>query len=263
VTLDMASHQIGGPGGAATGAGIHVLASGNGAFIDGGKNEFTAKLTGFGTGILIDASDVAIADVSLVSNAQFGLKVDGGSRNSLYNSAVGIAKTTPGPNGIAGVLISGGSGNLIVDSSVVNNTKYGIEISGGSNNVVHDSGGDSNGIYGIWINGSNGNRVVNSNGRFNSQIGLYIGCAPTGGIPAGCTSATGSANVVDNGDYSSNTDTGIAVDLGDLANQIGLNKIGSVTKNGIADAVDANTNCGTNLWFNDQIGTTPSQACVK
>jgi hypothetical protein len=173
---------------------------------------------------------------------------------------VGIAKNTPGGNGIAGVLISGDSGYLIDDIFAVNNGKYGIEISGGSNNSLHDLDGDSNGIYGIWINGSNGNRVVNSTGRFNSQIGSYIGCAPTGGLSAGCTSATGSANVVDFGDWSSNTGTGIAVDSGDLANQIGVNSINS---NGSADAVDANTNCGTNLWFLDQIGLMPLQACVK
>jgi len=256
VVLDMAGHQISGPGGAATGAGIHVLSSGNGAFIDG----VNKKITGFGTGILVDASDVAIAFVELVANAQFGLMIKGGSRNSLYNSDAGNDFDASSGNGVAGVLISNGSGNLIDDIHADHNGKYGIEISGGSNNALHDIDGDFNGIYGIWINGSNGNRVVFSTGRSNSQIGLYIGCAPTGGIPAGCTSATGSANVVDFGDYSSNTDTGIAVDSGDLANQIGLN---TMETNGSADAVDANTNCGTSLWFLDQIGLTPSQACVK
>jgi len=259
VTIDMAGHQMTGPGGSATGAGIHVLSSGNGAFIDG----VNQKITGFGTGILIDASDVAIAFVSLRSNVQFGLKINGGSRNSLYNSDAGVQSTPSSGNGTAGVLISNGSGNLIDDIFADRNGKYGIEINGGSNNALHDLDGDFNGIYGIWINGSNGNRVTNSTGRSNSQIGLYIGCAPTGGISAGCTSATGSANVIDLGDMSDNTDVGIAVDTGDLANQIGLNTIGSVTKNGIADAVDANTNCGTNLWFNDLFGTTPSQACIK
>jgi hypothetical protein len=100
-------------------------------------------------------------------------------------------------------------------------------------------------------------------GSSNAQIGLYIGCAPTGGISAGCTAAKGSANVIDIGEYSSNTETGIAVDSGDLANQVGLNNIGFGAENGISDAVDANTSCGTNLWFNDQIGTTPAQACIK
>jgi hypothetical protein len=158
------------------------------------------------------------------------------------------------------VLISNGTGNFIDDIFAVNNGKYGIEISGGSNNSLHDLDGDTNGIYGIWINGSNGNRVVLSTGRFNSQIGLYIGCAPTGGPSAGCTSATGSANVVKFGDWSSNTGTGIAVDSGDLANQIGIN---SSKTNGSEDAVDANASCGTNLWFLDQFSIVPAQACIK
>ena len=259
VTLDMAGHQMTGPGGVATGAGIHVMSSGGGAFIDG----VNQKITGFGTGILVDASDVAIAFVSLRSNAQYGLKINGGSRNAMYNSDAGDEFIPLSGNGNTGVLISNGSGNLIDDIFAAHNGKYGIEISGGSNNALHDLDGDFNGIYGIWINGSNGNRVTNSTGSSNAQIGLYIGCAPTGGISSGCTSATGSANVIDIGDYSSNTETGIAVDSGDLANQIGLNKIGFGAENGTSDAVDANTNCGTNLWFNDQIGTTPAQACIN
>lgn len=66
--------------------------------------------------------------------------------------------------------------------------------------------------------------------------------------------------MVDFGEWGANTTAGIGVDSGDLANQIGLNVIAS---NGSADAVDANTNCGTNLWFVDQIGKTPAQTCVK
>jgi hypothetical protein len=260
VTLDMAGHQMTGPGGVATGAGIHVMSSGGGAFIDG----VNQKITGFGTGILVDASDVAIAFVSLRSNAQYGLKINGGSRNSLYNSDAGTLTPATG-NGTAGVLISNGSGNLIDDISADRNGMYGIEINGGSNNALHDLDGDFNNIYGIWINGSNGNRVTNFTGNSNSQIGLYIGCAPIGGISAGCTAATGSTNVVDLGELFANGDVGIAVDAGDLANQIGLNAIGFGLglENGISDAVDANTNCGTNLWFNDEIGTTPAQACIK
>jgi hypothetical protein len=80
--LDMKGPSITGPGGAATGAGIHFLSSANGAVIDG-VNQFTAIVTKFGTGILIDASDVEIFDVALVTNAQFGLKINGGSRNAL------------------------------------------------------------------------------------------------------------------------------------------------------------------------------------
>ena len=75
-------------------------------------------------------------DVALVTNAQFGLKINGGSRNALYDSTVGVAKSTPGGNGIAGVLISNGSGNFIDDIFAVNNGKYGIEISGGSKQLV-------------------------------------------------------------------------------------------------------------------------------
>jgi hypothetical protein len=262
VVLDMAGHQMTGPGGAATGAGIHVLSSGNGAFIDA----VNKPISKFGTGILIDASDVVIAFAELRSNAQFGLKINGGSRNSMYNSDAGSDSVANSGNGDTGVLILNGSDNLIDDIFAAHNGKYGIEISGGSNNSLHDLDGDFDGIYGIWINGSNGNRVVNTTGRSNGQIGLYIGCAPTGGIGGACPgAATGSTNVVKFSDFSSNTDVGVAVDSGDLANQIGLNTIGATlaTKNGTADAVDANASCGTNLWFLDSIGTTPAQACIK
>ncbi len=254
----MAGHKITGPGGAATGAGIHVLASGNGAFIDG----VNQNVSGFGTGILVEASDVAMAFLELVSNAQFGLKIDGGSRNSLYNSDAGKSNDASSGNGTAGVLINNGTGNLIDDIHADNNGSYGIEISGGSNNALHDIDGDLDGIYGIWINGSNGNRLVFSTGRSNGDLGLYIGCSPTGGVGGACPggAAASSTNVVSNGQFDLNTTAGIGIDSGDLANQIGLNEIIS---NGSADAVDANTTCGTNLWFLDSIGLTPAQICVK
>jgi hypothetical protein len=257
VSLDMAGHIMTGPGGAATGAGIHVLASGNGAFIDG----VNQTIGGFGTGILVEASDVVMAFVLLDSNAQFGLKIDGGSRNSIYNSSIGKRSDATTGNGTAGVLINNGTGNLIDDVEAAHNGSYGIEISGGSNNAIHDSDGDANGIYGIWINGSNGNRVVFSTGNSNAGLGLYIGCAPMGGPASPCPSlVTGSSNVVDHSDFKFNTNKGVGVDAGDLANQIGLNNI---ITNGGSDAADENTNCGTNLWFLDNIGKPPGQACIK
>jgi len=258
--LDMNGHAITGPGGAATGAGIHVLSSGNGAVIEG-TNSNGAKITQFGTGVLIDASDVVVANVELLSNAQFGLMINGGSRNALYDTDAGNSIDPSSGNGTAGVLIKDGVGNSIEDIHADHNGMYGVEISGGSNNALHDTDEDFDGIYGVWITGSNGNRIVDSTGRFNSQLGLYIGCAPTGGVGGACSGvATGSANVVDFGQYNSNTTAGIGVDSGDLANQIGLNQ---VTSNGSADAIDANTNCGTNLWFVNQFSTTPAQTCVK
>ncbi len=145
VSLDMAGHQISGPGGGATGAGIHVLASANGAFID----RVSQNVIHFGTGILVEASDVTMASCELDSNAQFGLKIDGGSRNSLYNSDAGKNGDPSSGNGVAGVLISNGTGNLIDDIHADNNSSYGIEISGGSNNALHDADEDFNGLYGI------------------------------------------------------------------------------------------------------------------
>jgi hypothetical protein len=256
--LDMSGHSITGPGGAATGAGIHVLSSANGAVIEANGG----KITMFGTGVLIDASDVAIANAVLNSNAQFGLMINGGSRNAVYDTEAGNQVNASSGNGTAGMLISGGIGNFIDDCRADNNGKYGFEISGGSNNSVHDTDGDLDGTYGIWINGSNGNRVVLSTGRFNGDLGLYIGCSPTGGVGGPCAvgAASSSTNVVTNGQFDSNTTAGIGVDLGDLANQIGLNEIIS---NGSADAVDANATCGTNLWFLDTIALTPAQPCIK
>jgi len=257
VVLDMAGHKITGPGGAATGAGIHVLAQGNGAFIDG----VNQPISNFGTGILVEASDVVMAFVELRSNAQFGLKINGGSRNSMYNSDAGNESIASSGNGDTGVLITNGNDNLIDDIFASHNAKYGIHVSGGTNNSLHDLDGDFNGTYGIWIDGSNGARIVNSTGKSNGQVGLYIGCAPTGGIGGACGTAAVSSKVVAKfGQFNSNTMAGIEVDSGDLANQIGLNQINS---NGSADAVDANASCGTNLWFLDSIGTTPAQTCVK
>jgi len=134
VVLDMAGHKITGPGGAATGAGIHVLAQGNGAFIDG----VNQPISNFGTGILVEASDVVMAFVELRSNAQFGLKINGGSRNSMYNSDAGNESIASSGNGDTGVLITNGNDNLIDDIFASHNAKYGIHVSGGTNNSLHD-----------------------------------------------------------------------------------------------------------------------------
>src|SRR5260370_15402975 len=147
--LDMNSHSITGPGGAgATGAGIHALVSANGAVIEG-TNSNGAKITGFGTGILVDASDVAIANVELLSNAQYGLEINGGSRNAMYDTAAGNDIDASSGNGTAGVLIQNGVGNSIEDISADHNGKDGVEISGGSNNSLHDTDEDCKGTYGV------------------------------------------------------------------------------------------------------------------
>ena len=257
--IDMGGNSITGPGGSATGAGIHILSSADGAVIESGG--LTNSINNFGVGVLVDASNVVIETILLLSNAQYGGVVNGGSNNAFYDLDAGQSTNATSGNGIAGIKILNGNNNFIDDVIADHNTKYGIEISGGSNNSVHDSDGDSNGIYGIWIHGSNGNRLVNSTGRHNAQVGLYIGCAATGGPGASCaSSSTASTNVVKFGEWSSNTKIGVGVDTGDLANQIGINKIDS---NLADDAVDENINCGTNLWFLDSIDFMPAQACIQ
>jgi hypothetical protein len=62
--------------------------------------------------------------------------------------------------------------------------------------------------------------------------------------------------VIDFGQAKSNTIVGIAVDSGDLGNQIGLN---SIVNNGSTDTIDANSSCGTNLWFNNAVGKASPQ----
>lgn len=256
--IDLKGHSITGPGAGATAAGIHILASATGALVEG--SGFKNSISGFGSGVQIDSSKVVVVSIELVSNTSFGLFINGGTNNAVYDLDAGKENDASSGNGVAGVMIKNGSNNFVDDIHAAHNTMYGIEISGGSNNSLHDLDGDFCGIYGIWINGSNGNRVVNSTGRFNSQLGLYIGCAPTGGVGGICPApATGSANVVKFGQWASNTIDGIGIDSGDLANQIGISQ---VTSNGVADAVDANASCGSNLWFLNQFTLTP-QACIK
>lgn len=142
--IDLAGQSITGPGGAATGAGIHVLAAASRVLIEGGG--FNNSINGFGTGILIDASNVAVYSIELTSNAQFGAMIDGGSNNAIYDLDAGMPSDASSGNGIAGVMIHNGTGNLIDDIHADHNTMYGIEISGGSNNAIHDSDGDFNDI---------------------------------------------------------------------------------------------------------------------
>src|SRR6266849_2049216 len=181
--------DITGPGGVVTADGIHIMSSASNVFISGkttpGFSLTHAQVTGFATGIQVDGSNVEIHLLNANGNVTNGVVFNGVTGGDWNGSA---ASSNPGGDG---VLISGGSGNIVADANQINTNVNGIEISSSANNRILDSGADSNTVYGIWFGQSNGNEI-NGSATNSSATGTYIGCFSSGGptgkkCPAGTT----------------------------------------------------------------------------
>jgi hypothetical protein len=252
--------DITGPGGGVTAVGIHIMSSASNVYISGkvtpGFSATHAKVTGFAVGIQIDGSNAEINLLDAKANTTNGVvfnNVTGGDWNGSAASS-----NTSGD----GVLVSGGSGNIIADTSNANAdfNINGIEFSSSSNNRILDSEADSNTQYGIWFGQSSGNEI-NGTGTNKNTTGTYIGCFSSGGptgkkCPAGMKKSQ--FNSMTNSGGNSNSDAGVAIDPGHSGNVI--DESGGSSNTG-GDAVDKNKKCDHNVWMKNNF-TVKSQSCI-
>jgi hypothetical protein len=250
--------DISGPGGGVTADGIHIMSGASNVFVSGkttpGFSVTHAKVTGFATGIQVDGSNAEINLLDANGNVTNGVvfnNVTGGDWNgSAANSNAGGD----------GVLVSGGSGNIINDASKADMNINGIVFSSSSNNRILDSGADSNTGYGIWFEQSNGNEI-NGTATNSNATGTYIGCFSTGG-PTGKKCAGGvknsQFNSMTNSGGNKNSNAGVAIDSGDSGNVV--DESGGSSNTG-GDAVDKNKKCDHNVWMENGFSAA-SQSCI-
>ena len=250
--------DITGPGGGVTADGIHVMSGASNVFISGkataGFSLVHAKVTGFATGILVDGSHATISQLDTNGNVTNGVVFNNVTEGNDFASA---ANSNTGGDGI---LISGGSGTIIDDAPHVDMNKNGFEVSNSSNNRILDSGAGSNTVYGIWFGQSNGNEI-NGSATNSNATGTYIGCFASGGptgkkCPAGMKNSL--FNSMTNSGGNSNSNAGVAIDLGDSGNVV--DESGGSSNTG-GDAVDKNKKCDHDVWTENGFSTV-SQACI-
>jgi parallel beta helix pectate lyase-like protein len=250
--------NITGPGAGVTADGIHIMSSAAGVFISGTTTPLFkllhAVVGGFAMGIQVDGANAEINQLDATGNVTNGVVFNNVTDSDYAESS---AKSNAGGDGI---LINGGSSNLVVDA-LIDMNNYGIEISGSSNNRIVDSEGNSNKVYGLWFAQSNGNHIKDSSTDSNTGTGTYLGCFATGGpsgkkCPAGMKPSKFNRVISSGGNK--NGGAGLAVDLSDSSNLLDENGGSSNTTD---DAVDKNRKCDHNIWMENGF-TTVSQSCI-
>jgi hypothetical protein len=170
VILNVADHNITGPGiGNSTGAGIRVLKSASGTFVEGDD----ARVTAWNIGMEIDASSV-ITDWVQTQN-----------------------------NGQAGTFLNNTKNVNVNDFNTMNNATYGVWIREGSNNQINCSNTNFNGKIGLYVgchtDGTHGttckgfgpsknNRLFDHSTNDNGDAGIVIDLGNTGNVVGDFTS---------------------------------------------------------------------------
>jgi hypothetical protein len=159
VILNVHHEGITGPGSAtSTGAGIHVLKSSGGAFIEGGGGPGNITVSGW----------------------KYGLEVDG--KNTISDFVNSSAN-------VVGIFLNGATGANINDFNSRNNTVYGAWIRGGKGNQLNCSNTNNNTKTGTYIGchadntrgtackgvkPSSGNRIYDHSSQNNGDAGIVI-----------------------------------------------------------------------------------------
>ena len=252
--------DITGPGGGVTADGIHIMSGASNVYISGkatpGFSGVHARVAGFAVGIQVDGSNAEINLLDANGNATNGVVFNNVTGCDFNGSAA--ASNSSGD----GVLVSGGSGNIVADTSNANadSNINGIVFLNSSNNRILDSAADLNTNYGIWFGQSNGNEI-NGTSTNSNITGTYIGCFSAGGptgkkCPSGMKNSQFSSMTSSGGNKNSNA--GVAIDSGDSGNVIDESG-GSSNLSG--DAVDKNKKCDHNVWMKNSF-TVKSQGCI-
>jgi hypothetical protein len=154
--------------GVGTGAGIRLLSSANGAFVEGtraGAGTGQSTISGWDIGIEDDASNTIVEDFESNSNATAGVLL-----NKAHNSNINDFGASS--NGVYGAWLKASSGNQINCSDTDSNTKIGLYV-----------GCSSDGSLGSTCHGvgpSKGNRLYDHSSSDNGSVGIAIDVGDTG-----------------------------------------------------------------------------------
>ena len=265
VQLNLGSFQMSGN---ASDTGVHVLASANHFLMVGAP----ATITTFNVAIQNDAPNVIMYKLNLPEN-NTGVINNGpkanyesinqslGTKGFVNNAATNLAITLSEFTGSVtlGIKLYNTSNALLQNVQANQNAATGIKIVGGGANSLAFITADNDALYGIWVKESS-NNALSSVVATTDGTGIYFGCS-TSGAPDDTPCPTPGRNnrLLGTTNVSLNTKDGIAVDLGELGDQLW-----SITaaNSGTFDAQDENPNCGSNFWVS-VIATTVSPPCVS
>ncbi len=269
VTLDLGSATISSSPSASADIGVWVTASANNVTVTGTQGA-PATVSGFTTGIQIDASSVTLANVVAQSNS-VGIRFNG---PAAYGTGLVVHDSSR-----KGIVINGpGIGSYLDGVSVDTTLGFsGIELNEVSGAVLNNITVTTSATYGIWLRGSSRNTIVNFNVSRNTNAGIYLGCFTSGGLLGNACPPTvppippSNGNLLASmGDPSSadgptqpDQAYGIVVSTGCIRNRIiGVQATGNGNGSFGVDAFDGNPGCGQNLWSGNQFGVVNQPACI-
>ena len=268
VTLNLGSAIISSSQSSSADIGVWVKASANNVTVTGTQGA-PATVTGFTTGIQIDASTVTVAILTAQSNS-VGIRFNG-------PAAYGTGLVVHG-SFRKGIVINGPGVGSYLDGVSVDTTGFsGIELNQVSGALLNNVTVTTSGTYGIWLRGASRNTIVNFNVSRNTNAGIYLGCFTSGGrlgnpcpptnppIPPCNGNVLASIGDPCAADGPSQPDQyyGIVVSTGCIRNRIiGVQATGNGNGSFGVDAFDGNTKCGENLWSGNQFGAVYPPACI-
>src|ERR1035437_24991 len=167
VVLNIDKHSITGPGsGTSTGAGIHVLKSSSGAFIEGGGGPSDITASGWKYGLEVQGKNT-ISDYFNPHGNVVGIFLDGATGANINDFAAE-------DNSVYGVWIRGGKGNQINCFNSNNNTGTGLYIG------CHND--DPRGTRCRGVKPSSGNRIYDFESESNGDAGVVIDVGNQGNV---------------------------------------------------------------------------------
>lgn len=268
VTLNLGSAVVSSSPASSANVGIHVLPTASDAIVTGTAGS-PATITGFSTGLEVDAPSVMLENIVAQSNA-VGMRLSGGAAYGTAlsvrdSSHAGIVIDTPG----AGPYLNG----VTVDSTL---GFAGIKLSGVHGATLVNVTVTNSATFGIWLLSSSYNVLANFSVSRNTNAGIYLGCFRSGGLLGkACTVVppppTSNGNLLTSIADPSTADGpiqpeqayGIVIAAGNVGNRV-VGVEGSGNGNGSfgVDALDGNANCATNLWTGNQFGAVSPDSCI-
>jgi len=174
VILDLGSTTLStSPAGSAS-VGVLVTADAAGAVVRG-TLDAPATVTGFGTGIEVDAPGVTLENLAAQTNT-VGIQMQGGAGYGTALAANNSART--------GILINGPAPGPYLGGVSVDGTLgfAGIELSGVHGALLVNLTVMGSATYGVWLRASLRNVIANFSVSRNTNAGIYLGCFRSGGL---------------------------------------------------------------------------------
>jgi len=267
-----------------SGIGINIAGTAVGTVVDGcatnqGCASASPLVSGFAFGVVNDAASSVFNDLSVAFNAHAGVRNET-ANEALFNDMIVFANFTNGfaivnstaarvyeslgsGNGKNGIKLESSRESFIVDSVADFNLRNGLVLFGSNSNMLDDTNCSFNTIGGLAIKSSSFNSTDALTCIFNGGAGINIGCSP-GSVPVGanCVSLLALPDGVQNSIVDSTTDfnvIGIGIDLGGTENIVAHN---FAFANAFLDMQDANTNCDSNVYWDDFFGTASPGGCI-